>query len=74
MKTLYQVISWVALVATLAPSVLFFLGSMDLSQVQTAMMAATVVWFVFTPLWMGRDEKKTRRGGDAEMDSRQGSV
>lgn len=62
MRAIYQAISWLALAATLAPSLLFFLGRMELSRAKTAMTAATVVWFVVTPLWMGRDGQRKAPG------------
>ena len=52
MKKLAQWISWLALAGTLAPAILFFYGRLNLDQVKTAMMAAMIVWFAATPLWM----------------------
>ncbi len=52
MKTSTQVLSWLALAATLLPSLLFFAGRIDLSQVNTWMLVATIAWFVTTPFWM----------------------
>ena len=54
MKLIAQVVSWLALAATLVPSVLYLSGNVDLSQVKNWMLAATVVWFVAVPWWMGR--------------------
>jgi len=36
------------------PPFLFCLGRMELDTVKTTMLAATVLWFVITPFWMGR--------------------
>ncbi len=52
MKTFTQVSSWLALAATLLPSLLFFAGRIDLAQVKTWMLVATIAWFVTTPFWM----------------------
>ena len=52
MKRLAQIISYLALAATLLPPVLFFLGRMVLPAVQAWMLAAAIVWFIATPLWM----------------------
>ncbi len=52
MKRLAQIISYVALAATLLPPVLFFANRLDLSATKACMLVAAVVWFVATPLWM----------------------
>jgi hypothetical protein len=54
MRVLFQIVSWLALAATVLPSLLFLGGLLELDQVKTMMLIATVIWFVFTPLWMGR--------------------
>lgn len=56
MRRVYQVVSWLALAGTIGPSVLFLLDSINLDQAKWAMLVATIVWFVITPLWMGRPE------------------
>lgn len=58
MRLVLQTISWVALLATIVPSLLFFVDKMGLTQMKLTMLLATVVWFVATPLWMGRDDEK----------------
>jgi len=50
-----QLFSWLALLGTIGPSILYFDGKMDLAAVKTAMLIATVAWFVATALWMGRE-------------------
>jgi hypothetical protein len=54
MRPLAQFVSALSLAATIVPAVLFFFGRLDLDQVKAWMLAATVVWFVATPLWMDR--------------------
>jgi hypothetical protein len=49
-------VSFVALVGTIVPPLLFFAGRMNLDATKGWMLAATVVWFVATPLWMDRPE------------------
>ena len=56
MRITTQIISWLALAGTVVPSLLLLLGKMPLDQVKTIMLVASVVWFVFTPLWMGRQQ------------------
>jgi len=54
MKTIARIVSLVALVGTIAPPVLFFLGDMGLETTKLWMLVATVVWFAATPIWMDR--------------------
>ena len=54
MRLTVQIISWLALAATLVPAFLYLASSLDLAQVKTWMLVATVVWFATVPLWMGR--------------------
>ena len=52
MKRIAQIISYLALAATLLPALLFFADKLDLPTAKLWMLAAAVVWFVATPLWM----------------------
>lgn len=52
MKRIAQVLSAVALVGTLLPSCLFLFDRLSLAGTQQWMLAAAVLWFVATPLWM----------------------
>jgi hypothetical protein len=52
-------VSRLALVATIAPAMLFAAGAIDLDQTKVAMLAATLVWFIVTPLWMDRGPTAT---------------
>ena len=52
MKRIAQAASWIALAGILVPPVLFFTDRMTLDAVKFWMLAATVLWFVATPLWM----------------------
>jgi hypothetical protein len=54
MRKMATAVSAVALIVVIAAPVLFFLGRMGLDAVKGWMLAATVVWFVATPLWMER--------------------
>jgi hypothetical protein len=53
-KAAARVVSFVSLVGTIAPPVLFFTGQMDLDATKWWMLVATVGWFVATPIWMDR--------------------
>jgi len=52
MKRVAQIISYLALAATLLPALLFFADKLELPVVKLWMLVATGVWFVATPLWM----------------------
>jgi hypothetical protein len=39
-------------VGTIAPSLLYLAGRIDLPMVKKAMLGATVTWFVFAALWI----------------------
>jgi hypothetical protein len=54
MRSIARTLSWIALAATLLPSLLYLRGSLGIVQVKAWMLGATVVWFVTVPLWMDR--------------------
>ena len=54
MRRILQLISWISLAGTILPSILFLAGRMDLDQSKLWLLAATIAWFIATPLWMGR--------------------
>jgi hypothetical protein len=58
MRRILQALSWTALATTIVPSVLYLSGRVDLPQTKNAMLLATIVWFIVTPLWMGREPEK----------------
>jgi hypothetical protein len=47
-------VSFIALVALIVPSLLYFWGWMSLLAVQWIALLGTFAWFLVTPLWMGR--------------------
>lgn len=49
-----KAVSLAALTATILPSVLYFCGIMQHDAVKWTALAGTIVWFIATPLWMGR--------------------
>jgi len=54
MRLVLQLISLVALVATIVPPILFLIGRMELEPTKWTMLGATLLWFAVTPFWMGR--------------------
>ena len=45
MKQILKLISWVAIIVLILPSILFLAGKMELDMVKKIMLIATVVWF-----------------------------
>ena len=58
-----RTLSFIALAATIVPSLLYVTGRLALDGVMWAALIGTVVWFVVTPLWMDRK----REVDDAEV-------
>jgi hypothetical protein len=57
MRLACQIVSWIALAATIVPSLLYLGQRIDLNQATTVLNISTVAWFIATPLWMGREKK-----------------
>jgi nitrate/nitrite transporter NarK len=60
LRKIAQWVSWLSLVALVAPSIIFLAGKMELDRVKTIMLIATIVWFISASLWMwnSEDEKQ----------------
>ena len=52
MKLLAQIISFVALGATVLAPMLFFYDNLSLPQTQVWLLLSAGVWFLATPFWM----------------------
>lgn len=59
-RIIIQIVSWLALVGTIVPSVLFLAGRIDLEQSKWVLLVATIAWFLTAPLWIGRGGPKER--------------
>ena len=44
---------------TIVPSILVFIGKIDLETNKKIMAAGMLLWFAVTPLWMDKKEKST---------------
>ena len=64
MNPIVKTVSLIALVVAILPSVLFFAGAISHDLMKWISLVGTIVWFVATPMWMGRNEKI----GDMEVD------
>jgi hypothetical protein len=56
MNSTAKLVSLIALVVTVAPSLLYFSGMISIESMKWIALAGTIVWFVSTPTWMGRDK------------------
>lgn len=56
MRRVLQSISGLALIGVVLPPILFLMGRLELDGCNQAMLLATVVWFIVTPFWMGRED------------------
>ena len=54
MKMLTQLVSGVSLFATLMLPAVYLAGAMSLEAMKGGLLAATLAWFLATPLWMDR--------------------
>jgi hypothetical protein len=54
MKRIAQVLSGLALAATVIPPCLFFADELGLAATEQWLLGATVLWFAVTPFWMER--------------------
>ncbi len=55
MKFPLKLVSLLALLATILPSILCLMGMIELETVKWSAFIGTIVWFAVTPLWMGRE-------------------
>lgn len=56
MSTTAKLVSMIALAVTIVPSLLYFLGVLGIEPMKWIALAGTIAWFIFTPMWMGRDK------------------
>ena len=54
MRGWFQLASYLAIALTGLPCVLYFAGWLGHEPTKWCMLIGTVLWFAFTPLWMGR--------------------
>ena len=57
MKNLIKIGSFVSLVLTIVPSLIFFTGDLELSQMKIYMGVGMVLWFVTAPFWINKSSK-----------------
>ena len=57
MKILIKIGSFVSLVLTIVPSLIFFTGDLVLSQMKIYMGVGMVLWFVTAPFWINKSSK-----------------
>lgn len=57
MRSLAKILGLLALAGIIVPAALFMLRLMPLEMMKVIMFAATLVWFVTAPLWIGRNQE-----------------
>ncbi len=57
MKILMKIGSFLSLVLTILPSILFFIGDLELSQMKGYMGIGMILWFVTSPFWINKPSK-----------------
>ena len=57
MKILMKIGSFLSLVLTIVPSIIFFVGNLELSQMKGYMGIGMVLWFVTAPFWINKSSK-----------------
>jgi hypothetical protein len=57
MKILMKIGSFLSLALTIVPSILFFVGNLELSQMKWYMGIGMVLWFVTAPFWINKPSK-----------------
>lgn len=55
MNSIAKTASLIALAVTIAPSLLYFYGTLEINPMKWITLAGTIAWFVTTPMWMGRE-------------------
>jgi len=57
MKILLKTGSFLGLALTIVPSLIFFTGDLELSQMKIYMGVGMVLWFVTAPFWINKSSK-----------------
>jgi len=54
---IFKLASLIALMVTIFPSLIYFLGIIDLETMKWITLGGTIAWFAFTPAWLGRERE-----------------
>jgi len=65
MRQIAKVVSWVSLLGAIILSILFYYDIIGRDWMIGVMNATMVIWFIATPLWMGREPGKKGVTGEA---------
>lgn len=57
MKNLLKILSYIGLLLTLIPSILYFSGTISADTHKMLMFTGTVLWFLSAPFWMNKAEE-----------------
>ncbi len=67
MNPIVKIVSLIALLATIVPSLIFFAGGLEHDVVKIATLIGSIVWFAATPWWMGRVQPTETEAARAEI-------
>ncbi len=59
MRTLLKILSYLGLILTAIPSILFFMGKISQESSSHLMTAGMILWFVSAPFWINSKVEKT---------------
>lgn len=57
MRTIAQIISYIALIVLVAAPILFYSAAITLERNKSMMLIATIVWFITAIYWMGKEKE-----------------
>ncbi|PCF93815.1 hypothetical protein [Vreelandella nigrificans] len=66
MRALLQVVSLLMLVLTVIFPMLYLFDAVSEATLKGAILAISVVWFLATPLWMGREKQNSAGEGSTK--------
>lgn len=58
MRKILQVISYLALILTVAPGILVLSGNMEMDQYKIWVLVGTGLWFATAPFWINKEKSK----------------
>ncbi|MFT2010478.1 hypothetical protein ACMA1I_17520 [Pontibacter sp. 13R65] len=62
MHILLKLISYIGLLLTVVPSILVFLGQIELSFHKTLMFVGMLMWFLTAPFWLNKQSETEVEG------------
>lgn len=60
MTKILKIVSYIALLLTVIPSILVFTGTIELETHKLLMLFGTIVWFLTAPFWLNKKAVETK--------------